>query len=214
MATPSTLLEDLNWRYAVKNFDPHKPIPAETWKALEESLVLTPSSYGLQPWKFIVVTDKEMKAKLRPHAWHQSQVTDCSHFVVFASKTTIDSEYIDSHLHRTVELRGTPFESMARFRKGMIEDLVHGARSGVVTEWAGRQAYIALGQFMLAAAMLHVDACPMEGFVPAEFDSLLGLTAEGLTATVCCAAGYRSEHDKYATMPKVRFQTEKLVTRL
>jgi nitroreductase len=207
----SPLLDDLRWRYAVKHFDAQKTIPSDVWKQLEESLVLTPSSYGLQPWKFIVVTDAKLKAELRPHAWKQAQVADCSHFVIFASKTTIDSEYIDSFIALTAQSRGTPVESMRGYRNMMVEDLVHGSRSGVTTEWAGRQAYIALGQFMLACAMLRIDACPMEGFVPAEFDKILGLTAKGLTATVCCAAGYRAAHDKYAGAAKVRFPAEKLV---
>ena len=86
----TSLLDDLHWRYATKRFDSAKIIPDNTWKILEESLVLTPSSYGLQPWKFLVVTDKETKQKLLPHAWKQTQVTDCSHFIIFASKTTID----------------------------------------------------------------------------------------------------------------------------
>lgn len=207
----SVLLDHLRWRYAVKRFDPHKTIPAGIWHELEESLILTPSSYGLQPWKFIVVTNPGLKAELRPHAWHQAQVTDCSHFVIFASKTTLDSEYIDTNLQRAAELRGIDVTSMHGYRSKMIEDLVHGARSGVIAEWAGRQAYIALGQFMLAAAVLRVDACPMEGFVPAEFDKILGLTAQGLTATVCCAAGYRAESDKYATAAKVRLPSHLLV---
>ncbi len=206
-----SLLDDLRWRYATKTFDPAKPIPADVWKTLEESLVLTPSSYGLQPWKFIVVTDAKKKAELRPHAWNQAQVTDCSHFVIFASMTTLQSEHIDRHFDRTEEVRGVPASKMKGFRDMIVEDLMHGARSGVIAEWAGRQSYIALGQFMLACALLHVDACPMEGFVPAEFDKILGLTAKGLTATVCCAAGYRAESDKYASMPKVRFPAEKLV---
>jgi nitroreductase len=208
---PCSLLDGLHWRYAAKHFDAQKTISSETWKQLEESLVLTPSSYGLQPWKFLVITDAALKAKLLPHAWKQKQVVDCSHFVVFASKTTLDSEYIDSHIQRSAELRGVPVESMKFFRDMVVKDLVHDARSGVVEEWAARQAYIALGQFMLACALLHVDACPMEGFVPAEFDKILGLTAKGLTATVCCAAGYRAGHDKYATTPKVRFPAEKVV---
>lgn len=207
----SPLLDGLHWRYATKTFDSQKAIPAATWKQLEESLVLTPSSYGLQPWKFLVVTDAKIKAELRAHAWKQAQVTDCSHFVVFASKTTLDSDYIDSHLQHSANLRGIDVEKMKGFRGAMLGDLVHGERSGVIAEWAGRQSYIALGQFMLACAMLRIDACPMEGFLPAEFDKILGLTARGLTATVCCAAGYRSESDKYATAPKVRFPAEKLV---
>jgi nitroreductase len=209
--THPSLLDDLRWRYATKHFDRDKVIPAETWKLLEESLVLTPSSYGLQPWVFLVVTDAETKAKLLPHSWKQAQVVDCSHFVVFASKTTIDSEYIDSNFARTSELRGVPVESMHGYRNMIVKNLVHDARSGATEEWAARQSYIALGQFMLACALLRVDACPMEGFVPAEFDKILGLTARGLTTTVCCAAGYRAESDKYAGLAKVRFPAEKMV---
>lgn len=205
------LLDDLRWRYATKHFDREKIIPAETWDQLEESLVLTPSSYGLQPWVFLVVTEAKTKEQLRPHAWNQAQVTDCSHFVIFAAKTTVDSEYIDHNFSRTSELRGVPVESMHGYREMIVKDLVHGARSGVTEEWAARQAYIALGQFMLACALLRVDACPMEGFSPAEFDKILGLTARGLTAAVCCAAGYRSPTDKYAHLPKVRFPREMMV---
>jgi nitroreductase len=210
----SPLLDHLRWRYATKTFDPQKKIPAETWVQLEESLVLTPSSYCLQPWKFIVVTDSKLKAELRAHAWKQAQVTDCSHFVIFASKTTLDSGHIDAHLQRAAELRGVDVATMNSYRGMMIQDLVHGARSGVIAEWAARQAYIALGQFMLACAMLHVDACPMEGFAPAEFDKILGLTAKGLTAAVCCAVGFRAESDKYAAAPKVRFPSQELVEHL
>jgi nitroreductase len=205
------LLDDLHWRYATKTFDSTRTIPADTWKQLEESLVLTPSSFGLQPWKFLVVTRPELKARLLPHSWGQKQVIECSHFVIFAAKTTLDTEYIDTFLADTAQKRGASVESMSGYRKLMIGDLVHGARSGVIAEWASRQAYIALGQFMLACALLRVDACPMEGFVPAEFDKILGLTAKGLTASVCCAAGFRAESDKYAHMAKIRFPAEKIV---
>ena len=210
MPHPS-LLDDLRWRYATKHFDASRTIPADIWKQLEESLVLTPSSYGLQPWHFLVVTDAATKAALRPHAWHQAQVTDCSHFVVFAAKTSIDAEYIDLNFALTSELRGVPVEKMKGYRDLIVKNLVHDARSGSTEEWSTRQTYIALGQFMLASAALRVDACPMEGFVPAEFDKILGLTARGLTAAVCCAAGYRAESDKYATMAKVRFPAENVV---
>jgi nitroreductase len=108
-------------------------------------------------------------------------------------------------------VRGVPVEKMKGYRDMIVKHLVHDARSGSTEEWATRQAYIALGQFMLACAALRIDACPMEGFVPAEFDKILGLTPRGLTATVCCAAGYRAESDKYAAMQKVRFSSKQLV---
>jgi nitroreductase len=208
---PATLLGNLERRYATKLFDATKTISHETWKVLEETLVLTPSSFGLQPWKFIIITDKEMKAKLRTHSWNQAQVTDCSHYVVFATLTKISEADIDKFLNRAAEVRGTPVESMKGYRGIMVGDLIQGARSKVAAEWAARQAYIALGNFMTSAALLQVDTCPMEGFVPAEYDKILGLEVRGLTATVCCAAGYRSENCKYATLPKIRYDVHEVV---
>jgi len=212
--SPADLLKDLNWRYATKAFDPTKTTPAETWKALEESLVLTPSSCGLQPWKFIVITDKDLKAKLKPHAWNQSQVTDCSHFVVFAGKTSIDEAYIDQFLARMIEMRGGSIDALKGYRGMMTGLLLEGPVSKAIPEWSARQTYIALGQFMAATAMLGVDACPMEGFVPAEFDKILGLPAKGFASVVCAAAGYRSGDDKYATLPKVRFNSDEMLERI
>jgi nitroreductase len=208
----ATLLGNLHWRYATKVFDPAKTIPPETWKALEEALVLTPSSCGLQPWKFIVITDKDLREKLLPHSWGQAQVIQCSHYVVFAALKRVDEAYIDRHLARMAEVRGTSVESLAPFRKMVVGTLIQGGQG--TPEWAARQAYIALGNFMTAAALLQIDTCPMEGFVPAEYDKILGLEERGLTASVCCAAGYRSATDKYAQLPKVRFSTEAVVEHL
>jgi nitroreductase len=208
---PAALLANLRWRYATKVFDSNKTIAPDIWKALEETLILTPSSYGLQPWKFIVITNKELRAKLLPHSWGQAQVTDCSHYVVFASMTKINETDIDKFLARTAEVRGVPVDSLKTYRGMIVGDVVQGPRSKASDEWAARQAYIALGNFMTAAALLQVDTCPMEGFVPAEYDKILGLPEQGLTAAVCCAAGYRSESDKYARLPKVRFPAEEVV---
>jgi nitroreductase len=208
------LLGNLHRRYATKLFDPSRMISPDVWKALEDALVLTPSSFGLQPWKFIVITDKDVKAKLRPHSWNQAQVTDCSHYVVFASVKKLGEADIDRFLARTAEVRGATPESLKGYRGMMVGDLIEGARSKVVGEWAARQAYIALGNFMTSAALLQVDTCPMEGFLPAEYDEILGLEARNLTATVCCAAGYRSPHCKYASLPKVRFSAEQVVERI
>jgi nitroreductase len=208
------LLHHLEWRYATKIFDKAKVVPKDIWKTLEEALVLSPSSFGLQPWKFIVVTDSHLKARLRPHSWNQAQVTDCSHYVVFASIKKLCENDIDSFIARTAEVRGATLDSLKGYRGMMIGDLIHGTRSKVVGEWAARQAYIALGNFMTSAALLQVDTCPMEGFNPVEYDKILGLTERGLTAAVCCAAGYRCENDKYAQLPKVRFSTEEIVERI
>lgn len=209
--SPSTLLADLNWRYAVKAFDPEKTISHEIWKVLEEALVLTPSSFGLQPWKFFVITDKEMKAKLRTASWGQAQVTDCSHYVVFASKKKINTQDIDAFLALTAEVRGVEIASLQGYRKVIVNHLVEAGVSQTVNHWAANQTFIALGNFMTSASLLKVDTCPMEGFVPQEYDKILGLEAQGLTASVCCAAGYRSESDKHASLAKIRFAPEKVI---
>lgn len=196
------ILTALNWRYATKVFDPSRKIPADTWVALEESLVLTPSSYGLQPWKFIIVQDQELREQLVGHSWRQRQVADCSHLVVMAVKKAFSLDDLDAFITRMTEVRGGTAEALAGFRKMIVGTQAQGY---MTTEWAKMQAYIALGQFMTSCALLGIDTCPMEGFVPAKYDELLGLEARGLTTAVLCPAGYRHADDRYASLPKVRF---------
>ncbi|MFN0069410.1 MAG: NAD(P)H-dependent oxidoreductase [Limisphaerales bacterium] len=207
------LLAALRWRYATKAFDPVRVIPEELWDALEETLVLTPSSFGLQPWHFVVLTDRALRERLVPHSWGQRQVAECSHFVVMCIHRGVGTAEIDALLARTSEVRGTPPAQLAGFRKMMVGSLVEGPGAAAINEWATRQAYIALGNFMTAAAVLGVDTCPMEGFEPARFDEILGLPERNLTSTVCCAAGYRSPSDKYAVLPKVRFPRAQVIER-
>jgi nitroreductase len=203
--TTTDLLEHLEWRYATKQFDPSAKIAPEIWTALEDSLVLTPSSYGLQPWKFLIITSSELKEQLKPFSWNQSQVTDCSHYVVFTIKKNLTAEHVDRFVARTAELRGGTVEAISGYRNMMVSDVIDGARSFNVNEWATRQAYIALGNFMTSAALLGVDTCAMEGIDPVKYNNLLGLSAKGYSTVVACAAGYRSDEDKYATLAKVRF---------
>jgi nitroreductase len=202
--TPDELLAALNWRYACKLFDSTKKIPADIWAALEESLVLTPSSYGLQPWKFLIIEDKELREQLVPHSWRQRQVADCSHLVIMTVKKSLSLEDIDSFITRMAEVRGGTADALAGYRK-----MVGGTQAqGYMTkDWAKMQAYIALGQFMAFAALLGIDTCPMEGFVPEKYDEILGLEAQGLTTAVLCPAGYRHADDRYASLPKVRFKS-------
>ena len=211
---PQSLLASLNWRYATKVFDSTKVIPEETWRTLEEVMILTPSSYGLQPWRFIVVMDEGMKQRLKSHSWNQAQVTDCSHYVIFAVLRAISEKEIDRFIARTAEVRGVTAASMAGYRGMMVKDIVTGQRGEIAHHWAAQQGYIALGNFMTAAALLGIDTCPLEGFVPAEYDRILDLETLGLTAAVCCAAGYRSPSDKYAGLAKVRFPHQELVQRI
>lgn len=205
MPSPETLLQQLRWRYAAKKFDPARNIPDERWRALEEALALSPSSFGLQPWKFIVVTDQAAKQSLRAASWDQPQVADCSHLVVFAIKKHLSAADVDAFLDRVAAVRGTPKDALTDYRSLIIGDLVEGPRSWHVNAWAARQAYIALGNFLTCAALLGIDACPMEGFEPDKYDQILGLAKRGLAAAVICAAGYRAADDEYAAAPKVRF---------
>jgi len=205
------LLQALQWRYATKTFDANRKIPAATWATLQETLALSASSFGLQPYQFIVVNDPATRANLMPHAWNQRQVVDASHFVVFAARTAMTDAEIDRFLDRMVEVRGGSREALAGYRQMMTGSLLGNEASARIPHWAARQAYIALGNLLTCAAVLGVDACPMEGFVPAEFDKLLGLTAQGYAVVVCCALGYRSAADKYAAAPKVRFPVGELV---
>lgn len=211
--TPSDLLEQLHWRYATKQFDSSKSIPSDTWSVLEESLVLTPSSFGLQPWHFFVIKSQDVKTELLPHSWGQKQVTDCSHFVVLAAKTSMTETEIDGFLNRTAEIRGGKIDALNPYRDMMV-GFTSQMDDAAILQWAKLQTYIALGQLMTSAAILGIDACPMEGIIPAEYDRILGLEEKGLTTSVACALGYRSDDDKYATATKVRFDKSEILTSL
>ncbi len=209
--TPEQVLEQLNWRYATKKFDPSKKIPEAIWKVLEQSLVLAPSSFGLQPWKFIVVRNPQIRQQLLEHSWGQTQVVDASHLVVLAIKKDLNESDVDRHIQRMSEVQQVPVENLQKFAnvvKGFMKQPPYPLD---INEWSTRQTYIALGQYMTCAAILGIDTCPMEGFVPAKYDEVLGLPAQGYKAVVVCPAGYRADDDKYAINPKVRFATENVV---
>ncbi|MDA7880730.1 NAD(P)H-dependent oxidoreductase [Akkermansiaceae bacterium] len=208
---PDDLLKQLQWRYATKEFDASKKIADSTWSVIEESLVLTPSSFGLQPWHFIVIQNQEIKEQLLPHSWNQNQVTECSHFVVIAAKRETDETQIDAWIDRMVEVRGGDRESLTGYRD-MMAGFINRMDSSEELQWAKLQTYIALGQLMTSASVLGIDACPMEGFLPPEYDKILKLSEQGLTASVACALGYRASADKYADAPKVRFAKDNLLT--
>lgn len=211
--TNQELLTQLRWRYATKRFDAQKTIPADTWSALEQALLLAPSSFGLQPWKFVVVTTPAVKQQLRAASWGQSQVSDASHYVVFAGLRTTTVEDVDRFLQCQSQVRGTPLESMAGYRKVLVDFLAKGWASKDLAAWNARQGYIALGQFMTAAAMLGVDTCPMEGIDMAAYDRILGLDGSRYTTLCGCAAGYRASDDKYASAAKVRFPLGEVIER-
>lgn len=213
MATISenSLIEQLNWRYAVKRFDSTKKIPGPTIEALEQSLVLSPSSYGLQTWKFFIIQKPDLLTKLRAASWNQSQVEDCSHYVVMAYRHTVDENYISKYISEIAIQRQVTEESLAGFKKGMIADIVNGPRKSIVPVWSSRQVYIALGSLMTSAALLGVDSCPIEGLDPAIYDDILGLKNSEYRTVVACALGYRHPEDRNAQKKKVRFSKGDLI---
>jgi nitroreductase len=212
--SPQQLVDALNWRYATKKFDPAKKIPADVWHALEQSLVLAPSSIGLQPWKFFIVTNQEMKLRLQAASYRQAQVADCSHFVAFAVRRDLDAAHVERHIERMIELTGATPEQMVKFRAMTMRNLDKARAEGKLDHWQEHQVFIALGKFIASAALLMVDTCPMEGIEPAKYDEILGLNGTNYTTSVACAAGYRSPDDKYATMKKVRFKPEDVIVRI
>ena len=211
---PAELIQALEWRYATKGFDPQRKIPADLWKTLEEALVLSPSSFGLQPWKFLVVTDPAVRIRLRAASWGQPQIEECSHLVVFTARRTMQMEDIERFVARIAEVRGVSVASLASYRDTMAGSLLQGPRAAVVEQWTAKQAYIALGNFLTCAATLGVDACPMEGLEPAKYDEILGLAETGYHSLMVCAAGYRGPDDAYAKLAKVRFPLDQVIQRV
>lgn len=207
----SQLIDQLNWRYATKQFDPARKISAQDWAALEEALVLTPSSIGLQPWTFLVIDDPEVRARLLLASYGQPQVVDASHLVVFATKTHYSEADVDAHIRLAAKVRGVSVEALEGLRTMAVRSIVQGMDETARRNWATNQTYIALGNLVTSAALLGIDAAPMEGFERNRYDDLLGLRARGLTASVIAALGYRLPGDKYAATPKVRFPREEVV---
>ena len=205
------LQTQMNWRYACKKFDPTKKIREVDWKILSESLRLAASSYGLQPWKFIVVQNPDLRKKLFEISWKQSAVIDASHFVVLTYKEKMDETHIDRHISNTAQIQKCEIASLAGYKKAMMGDLVHGARSHVIEWWAQRQTYIAMGSFLTTAALMEIDALPMEGLSPEGYDDVLQLGGTGFKTVAAIACGYRSLDDRFQNVKKVRFEEKDVI---
>lgn len=199
----NTFLENQNWRYATKKFDVSKKITPEDLNILKEAIRLSSSSYGLQPYKVIIVENPELRAKIKPVAWGQSQITEASHLFIFANRTTIREDEVDLFFDNISKTREIPLESMdgyKNFMKGKINELSNDA----VNIWNAKQTYLALGNLLNAAAELKIDVTPMEGFSPTEVNKILGLDELGLNATLIATAGYRHAEDLTQHYKKVR----------
>lgn len=201
--------EHLNWRYTTKKFDPSKKISEEELKNLLEVLRMSPSSYGLQPWKFVIVRNPLVRSQIKSHAWGQSQVVDASHLIVFCALTKMDKEYISRYITRLAEIRSIERGSLEAYERSMHEFLKSRSLQEM-SDWMKRQVYIPLGMFISECARRKVDACPMEGFNPSGVDQVLDLAQEGVTSVALCSVGYRAADDRYAGLKKVRFEPNEL----
>jgi len=207
----SSVIKSLNWRYAVKKFDRGRKISAPDWEILENSLLLSPSAYGLQPWRFIVVNSPELRKQLTPASHAQDQIEDCSHLVVFTSRISLDRSYVEHWTNELSRIRQLSPDSKSRYQEMVMNNVIHGYSSDFIREWTAKQAYIALGVLLTAAAMLEIDTCPMEGIDPEQYDQILGLKESNYRTLLSCALGFRSEKDSYAQAAKARFSRDRMI---
>lgn len=200
----ANIKEALEWRYATKRYDATKKISSQDWETLKESLRLAPSSYGIQPWKFFVIENTETREKLKAVSWNQAQVTDASHYVVFIYKEEIDEAFIQKYIDEISKVRNTPVESLDGL-KNMLTQNLGKAPEEKIRVWSQRQAYIAMGFLLQTAALLKIDATPMEGLDPSAYDKILGLEGSGWKTVATVALGYRHSEDAFQNMKKVRY---------
>lgn len=209
----NSILEHRTWRYATKKFDATKKISEQDLETLLEATRLSASSYGLQPYHVLVITDPKIREQLKPASWGQSQITDASHLIVFANVTDFGEELVDDYLTNVSETRNIPAEGLkgySDFMKSKLMELPQETKN----MWTTKQAYIAFSNLMQAAAELKIDTCPMEGFESDKYNEILGLDEKNLNAAVVLPIGYRSEEDETQHLPKVRKSKEELFTHI
>lgn len=207
----SNYLENLNWRYATKKFDATKKINKTDLEFLKEAMQLSASSYGLQPYEILVIEDAELREKLKPAAWNQSQITDASQLIVIANKVGFGDELIDSYIENVSTVRELPLESLSNF-SSFMKSKIGEFSIEQKAQWTQNQSYIVLGNLLSAAAEIKVDVCPMEGFDAKVFNEILELDKKGLNTAVIATIGYRSEEDDTQHYLKVRKEKEELFT--
>ncbi|MCF6350454.1 MAG: NAD(P)H-dependent oxidoreductase [Flavobacteriaceae bacterium] len=197
------LIEDLNWRYATKQFDASKKVSQADLEQLKESIRLSASSYGLQLYKVLIIEDKDIKEQLKPASYGQGQITDASHLFVFCNYATVSDNHTDQYLQLKAKMQDLKIEDLQGYG-----DFIKGSLSykseDEMNNWTAKQTYIALGNLLIATAELKIDSCPMEGFEPEKYNKILGLDAKGLNASVVVAVGYRSVEDQTQFDVKVR----------
>jgi nitroreductase len=197
------IIEKLNWRYAVKSFDTNRKLTTKQIDFLKEALNLTASSLGLQPYKILIIEDEETKKKLLPLSYDQNQITSASHLFLFCAIKNVDEKYADNYIEHTAKTRNATVENIKDYAE-MVKGFIRNYDYDQKLSWASKQAYIALGNLLTVCALEQIDACPMEGFSPEDYEKTLGLDKLGLKALALVATGYRSPDDKYQHLKKVR----------
>jgi len=205
----NTFIENQNWRYATKKFDATKKISDKDLETLKEAIRLSSSSYGLQLYKVFIIENPELRAKLQPVSWGQSQIVDASHLLVFTNIVDVQENHIDEYVQNIAATRGLSIEDLkgySDFMKSKIVPLSVEQKSN----WTAKQTYLALGNLINAAAELKIDVTPMEGFEPEKYNEILGLNELGLNASLVAPIGYRHEEDATQHYAKVRKSTKEL----
>ena len=197
------IIKQLHWRYATKKFDDSRSIPDASLNVIKQAFNLTATSYGLQPVRLLIIQDKAMQKKLVPHSMHQEQVAQASHVLVFCIEEEIDQDYITTYFDRVKQIRNTPEDILQPFEDFLIEDFKSKSKQHI-QDWATKQAYLAMGNLLTVCAIEEIDACPMEGFSPEDYDDLLNLKEKQLKSVLVMPIGYRAEDDMFADFKKVR----------
>jgi nitroreductase len=207
------ILESLNWRYATKKFDKNREIPKDDLEKLLEAIRLSASSYGLQPYRVLVVKDDGLREKLRTASFGQAQVTDCSHYLIFCIERWVDASYIGSYLDKVADLRALERTQLTSYEGHMVEVL---ERKGTDERrmWKEKQAYIALGNAMTVGAFMGIDTCAMEGFDSQAYDEILDLNSLGIQSCVALALGYRHPEDGTQKLSKIRRAEDKFFIKM
>ena len=211
--TSSTLQQNLRWRYAVKKFDDQKVVSDDDVETILDAGNLTASSFGLQPYRFVIVREQSIQDQLVAASWNQNQVAEASHVIVIAIRTNLDQQYMSGYVAMMESQREMPAGTLDPYLD-MILSTVGKMDDEKLDTWATKQAYIALGSILAECADLKIDSCPMEGFLPDQYDQILGLADHHLHSTLVLPIGYRAEDDKHQHHKKVRKPLDEMVVRI
>ncbi len=195
--------DKLNWRYATKKFDDSKKLSKEKIEVLKQAFNLTPTSYGLQTMKLVIVSDDKTKSKLVNLCYGQEQVENASHVLAICIQTNVNDKDVNDYFDNIISIRKTSEIVLSKYRKE-LKDFINSKTKTQIEDWCINQAYIVLGNLMTVCAVEGIDACPMEGFLPDKVDELLELEKHNLKSVLLLPVGYRAEDDMFADLKKVR----------